>query len=97
MSPNQPTHGASLDLLEANTHSFIVKIWLEETIAETGQATWRGHITHVPDGERRYVKSLEELPAFIRPYLQQMGVKSRSRWQPRDWLRGVWRRLTRQR
>lgn len=54
------------------SHSFIVKIWLEETAAEAGQAKWRGHITHVPDGVRRYVESLDEISNFISVYLTEM-------------------------
>ena len=45
-----------IDQYEANTHPFVVKVWLEETAAEAGQATWRGYITHVPSGERRYLE-----------------------------------------
>ena len=66
------------DLPESNTHSFIVKIWLEETLEEDGRATWRGHITHVPSGERRYFKQLDDLLAFIVPYLRKMGVNFHS-------------------
>jgi hypothetical protein len=68
-----------MDLYESNTHSFIVKVWLEESVEEAGQATWRGHITHVPSGERRYVENLSEITAFIVLYLENMGVKRRSR------------------
>jgi hypothetical protein len=64
-----------MDVLESNTHSFIVKVWLEETAEEVGQATWRGHITHVPSGERRYLQDLGKIAAFIAPYLEEMGVK----------------------
>jgi hypothetical protein len=64
-----------MDLPECYTHSFIVKIWLEETAEEVSQATWRGHITHVPSGERHYVQELGDIPAFIAPYLERMGVK----------------------
>ena len=63
-----------MDLFEANTHPFIVKIWIEETAEEAGQATWRGHITHVPTGERRYLKDLDDITAFIAPYLEKMGM-----------------------
>ncbi len=56
-------------------HSFIIKIWLEEVADEADQAVWRGHITHVPSGERRYVKTLEDIATFIVPYLEAMGVK----------------------
>lgn len=54
------------------SHSFIVKIWLEETGEESGQTKWRGHITHVPDGVRRYVEGLDEISTFIGAYLKAM-------------------------
>lgn len=75
-----------MDLLESNTYSFIVKIWLEETVEEAGRATWRGHITHVPGGERRYLKDLDDVPAFMAPYLERMGVKFGIRWRVSNWL-----------
>jgi hypothetical protein len=56
-------------------HSFIIRIWLEETVEELGQAQWRGHITHIPDGNRRYIQDLFEITAYLIPYLRQMGVK----------------------
>ena len=67
-----------MSLLEDHTHSFIVKVWLEETSAEGGRATWRGHITHVPSGERRYLKDLDDITSFIAPYLEKMGVELES-------------------
>jgi hypothetical protein len=63
-----------MDQFEATTHPFIVRIWLEETAAEAGQASWRGYIVHVPSGERRYIHDLGEIPAFIAPYMEAMGV-----------------------
>lgn len=75
-----------MDLLESHTHSFIVKIWLEETAEEAGRATWRGHITHVPSGERRYLKDLDGIAAFVVPYLEGMGVKPKVHWRLRRWL-----------
>lgn len=72
-----------MDPYQPDTHSFIVKVWLEETGAEksTANATgaarqprWRGHITHVVSGERRYLQSLAEVKAFIEGYLMRMGV-----------------------
>jgi len=69
---------------EAETHSFIIKIWLEERTEETGRARWRGHITHVPSGVRTYVRTLDDVAAVIHPYLEKMGVR-----------RGVYARLRR--
>jgi hypothetical protein len=73
-------HEASMDEVEPVSHSFVIKIWLEETAGDVGQAIWRGHITHVGSGVGRYVKDLQEIIAFIVPYLRSMGVRiSRSR------------------
>ncbi len=71
-----------MDLYEFNTHPFIVKVWLEETVEEAGRATWRGYITHVPTGKRQYLKTLDEIPTFIRPYLEVLGVD----FGARSWL-----------
>jgi hypothetical protein len=76
-----------MDLPEANTHSFIVKIWLEEIGDEARKATWRGHITHVPSGARRYLRELGDIVDFVVIYLEAMGVRP-SRWaHVRRWLR----------
>jgi hypothetical protein len=60
--------------------SFIIKIWLEETVSEDGAAVWRGHITHVPSGERRYIQQLEGVLEFVTPYLKNMGVEVEMQW-----------------
>jgi hypothetical protein len=84
MEPDQGEQSVPQDLLgeddtidhsEPSTQSFIVKIWLEETAAEANRATWRGHITQVPSGERRYLENLDDIGIFILPYLEEMGVR----------------------
>lgn len=60
---------------EFNAHSFIVKVWIEEEANKDGNPIWRGHITHVPDGEQRYLRSLSEIESFIEPYLSAMGIR----------------------
>ncbi len=60
---------------EPDTQSFVVKVWLEETVEEEGQAKWRGHVTHVTSGERRYLESLSGIVDFIMPYLERWGVR----------------------
>ena len=67
-----------MDLPESNTHSFIVKIWLED--GDPGR--WRGHITHVPGGERKYFEDPAEIIDFIANYAA--GIKPPSIW--RKWL-----------
>lgn len=76
-----------MDLPEPNTHSFIIKVWLEETAEEAGQATWRGRITHVPSEERRYLQDLDDITAFIAFYLKGMGVKMDLWWRVRQCLK----------
>lgn len=71
---------------EPSTHSFIVKIWLEEPARATRRARWRGHITHVQSGERRYLKNLAGVADFIAPYLEEMGVRGARRGRLRGWL-----------
>lgn len=77
-----------MDQLEFNTHSFVVKIWRESTDDDQEEGQWRGHITHVPSGERRYLKGLGSIAAFIVPYLVSMGVRLGTFWRLRSWFAG---------
>jgi hypothetical protein len=58
-----------MGMAESNVHSFIVKLWLEDEVQRKGASGWHGHITHVPSGERRYLKELQDIVAFIKPYV----------------------------
>jgi hypothetical protein len=53
--------------IEARSHAFVIRIWLERA---GGEATWRGHITHVATEDRQHFGELTEIVAFIRPYLE---------------------------
>lgn len=66
------------DLPEVNLQSFVVKIWVEETGDSDNTAPWRGSITHVGSGERRYVKSLDEITRYFKVYLRGIGIESDS-------------------
>ncbi len=68
---------------EFNVHSFIVKVWIEE---EDRRSTWYGHITKVPGGEQRYLRSLREIEDFIRPYLKAAGIRFGLSDRIRKWL-----------
>ena len=65
-----------IDELDSFSHSFIIKIWLEETAQESGKVRWRGHITHVISGKRRYFQSLSDIDDFINPYLEDKGAEA---------------------
>lgn len=81
--------------IEENTHIFIIRIWRESREIEGAPPEWRGVIEHVPGGNRRYIRSLDEISAFITPYLDQMGVKSSVGWRVRRWLNQRWLLLKR--
>jgi len=72
------------DLVEFSTHSFVIKIWLEVTPNETKKKSWRGHITHIPSGERRYVTSLFGILTFMIRYLKTMGIRFNRLWWIKD-------------
>jgi hypothetical protein len=58
-----------MDPLEPGSQSFVVKVWLEAEAAPGERTIWRGNVTHVGSGERRYFADLADLPALIAPYL----------------------------
>jgi hypothetical protein len=62
-----------MDVSEANTQSFIVKIWVEEPPAGIDKTSWRGHITHVLSGERFELEGLDDIKAFMDRYLTDEG------------------------
>ena len=53
-----------------SNHSFIVKVWCEETNEGPYQSVWRGRVTHVPSHEQRYFQDLKDLVNFIEHYIQ---------------------------
>jgi hypothetical protein len=64
-------------MAESDVHiqSFIIKLWIEGSGASRSGTIWHGTITHVPSGASRSVKNLDETLDFIRPYLEERGVK----------------------
>ena len=58
-----------MDPVEPNIQSFVVKVWQEVVVGEADGQGWRGYITHVPSGTRRYFQDLAEILAFVQPRL----------------------------
>ena len=82
------SHGINMHLPESQVDSFIVKLWTEaDSNATTARVKWHGHITHVSDGARRYLKDLDEIKLFIEPYLAELGVDVGKRSRLKHWLR----------
>jgi len=63
-----------MDPVEPNIHSFIVKVWQEVVVGDADEQGWRGYITHVPSGARRYFEDLAEILAFVQPTLAVEAV-----------------------
>jgi hypothetical protein len=59
---------------DANSHAFVIRIWLEDVESVADVTLWRGHITHVLDRRRRYFQDLTDIIQFVTPYLEQWGV-----------------------
>ena len=59
----------SMDLPDINAHSFVIKIWMEETREEAGEFIWRGRIIHIPSNQQFYFTTLKQIPDFIQPYI----------------------------
>jgi hypothetical protein len=74
-------------LPEANVQTFVLRIWLEDTQDDAGRTVWRGHITDVGNGERRYVQDLDGIVAFLVPRLELLGARIGFRWRVRGWLK----------
>jgi hypothetical protein len=69
-----------MESFEDKTHAFIVRIWLERREMKGADAVWRGVVEHIPtdgqqQGERRYIRDLDEITAYITPFLEEMGVR----------------------
>lgn len=76
-----------MDIPESKVHSFIVKLWLEDAGDETGSAVWRGHVTHVPSGKRRYLRKLEDIVSVVESYVAEIGGDSARGSRDRRWLK----------
>ena len=50
---------------EAKIHSFIVRVWKEESDTKKSQAVWRGFISSITNGKRFYFSDINKLPALI--------------------------------
>jgi hypothetical protein len=59
--------------LQEKDQTFIVRLWLEPSETDDSVPQWRGVIENVQNGKRRYLKDLNEITAFIVPYLEKMG------------------------
>lgn len=72
--------------IEPGTHAFVVKVWREDGGAGALGSDWRGHITHVASGQRRYITRLSQIDQFIALYLRKLHVRLPLLGRIRQWL-----------
>ena len=70
---------------DKETHAFVLRFWREPRTLKGSEPIWRGVIEHVPSGQRRYEKDLNELMLFVIYHLQKIGVVLSWRRRLRVW------------
>lgn len=79
---------------ESQTHSFLVRFWLEKAPTQDSHAVWRGHITHVASGTRRSLKHPSKVTEFIALYLYQADREYSWRYRIGRWFTRTWQGCT---
>ncbi len=62
-----------LSPFDDGSYVFIVRIRQEVREIPDAPPEWRGVIEHVPNGERRYFRNLNEMTAFIAHFVPGIG------------------------
>jgi len=65
-------------------HSFIVRIWAEQTDNQGQVLAWRGSVEHVGKNQRVYFSALDELVTFLQ---NKTGIDPNRRLPPQINLR----------
>jgi hypothetical protein len=52
-------------------HSFVIRMWLEQSDEKARHETWRGRITHIPGNEQQYFTDIKTIASFIKSYLKE--------------------------
>ena len=60
--------------IQADRHSFVVRIWREAGGGPAEAVTWRGSVDHVGSGDRLYFDEPEAIVRFVR---EQAGLRAR--------------------
>ena len=76
--------------IQEKDQTFIVRLWIEPDGGDNTVSQWRGVIENVQNGNRRYLRDLDQITAFIAPYLERMGVAISSPRKWRKWFLRWW-------
>ena len=61
---------------DEETQVFIARLWRERREIEGARPVLRGTVEHVASGERRSVRNLSAVSAFVQFYLEAMDVQT---------------------
>jgi hypothetical protein len=56
------------------TQVFIVRLWRERREIEGARPVLRGTVEHVASGERRSIRNMDDVTAFVQPYIEAMDT-----------------------
>jgi hypothetical protein len=66
----EPAPEDCLDPPQPDTHSFVMRVWVEDRCDKSGVVRWRGSITHVPSGRTHYFEDLSDMCAFVASHME---------------------------
>lgn len=69
---------------ETSVHSFMIRLWQEEAQVSSQLDHWRGHITHIPGNQRRYIEDLDAIKDFIESHLRGAHADATPKPSPLD-------------
>jgi len=52
-------------------HSFVIRMWLEQSDERARPGVWRGRVTHLPGNEQQHFTDLKNIVSFIKSYLKE--------------------------
>lgn len=58
----------SLSLFETDAHSFVVRLWYENSAVPNANVGWRGWVDHVQSGQRHYFNNVTEINGIVTGY-----------------------------
>jgi hypothetical protein len=68
----QYPNGLVMEFPDKTSHAFVIHVWLEEPARADSPALWRGSVTNVLDKRKIYFQDLNDLLAFLKPYIEQL-------------------------
>jgi hypothetical protein len=78
---------SQMDTFESRTHSFLIRVWVEERSTGVGPVLWHGQIIHVPTGKRLTLYRPDDVMTFLWPYFVDIGIQPGTPLRVKRWLK----------